>query len=242
MEAVRLCGNRCGWPVRDVPDFCVSPVNLTAAIDRISELWNPQLRAEGSYSDRSDDRTRLLSYLSENPRELLIGIGPGNFHWYQARGITWNFFGHNSYLHWTGELGIGGLFLLLAWCLSVCVYTSRRRGDHNPLGGLAARTCLAVVIGRMVAAWGAESLFGTEGMGYYSLFFVGIVYLLVWIGSKEGTTVFRLQHQFSNKRGRDGMKGGMNVCVPIHQLNQASDIDRCLSSAAKPTYRPLVNV
>ena len=38
----------------------------------------------------------------------------------------------------------------------------------------------------MVAAWGAESLFGTQGMGSYSLFFVGVVYLLTSIGVRGG--------------------------------------------------------
>jgi hypothetical protein len=160
----------------------------SAALDRIAELWNPDLRAEGSYSDRSDDRTSLLNYLSDHPRELLVGVGPGNFHWYQTRGITRNFFGHNSYLHWTGELGIGGFLLLLAWCFSICVYTSRRLRGQNHICQLAARTCFAIVIGRMVAAWGAESLFGTEGVGYYSLFFVGAVYLLVSVASDVGAT------------------------------------------------------
>ena len=155
---------------------------------RMSELWNPELRAEGNYADRSSDWTRLLSYLPEHPRELLIGVGPGNFHWYQAQRITYNFFGHNSYLHWTGELGIGGFLLLLAWCLSVCLYTKKRLRSQSRICQLAARTCVAVVAGRMVAAWGAESLFGTDGMGYYSLFFVGVVYLLVSIASDVGAT------------------------------------------------------
>lgn len=158
----------------------------TAAITRMSELWNPELRAEGSYADRSYDRKRLLSYLSEHPRELLIGVGPGNFHRYVTQGITRNFFGHNSYLHWTGELGIGGILLLLAWCLSICLYAKKRLRSQNRICRLAAQTCLAVVAGRMVAAWGAESLFGTQGMGVYSLFFVGVVYLLVSIASDVG--------------------------------------------------------
>jgi O-antigen ligase len=154
----------------------------TVAITRMSELWNSELRAEGSYADRSYDRRKLLTYLPEHPRELLIGAGPGNFHVYVTRGITKNFFGHNSYLHWTGELGIGGILLLLAWCLSVCLYAKKRLRSRNRILQLAARTCLAIVAGRMVAAWGAESLFGTQGMGNYSLFFVGVVYLLVSIG------------------------------------------------------------
>ena len=89
--------------------------------------------------------THLPGYLSENPRELLIGAGPGNFHSYFGRGITWNFFGHNSYLHWTGELGIGGFSARGVVPFGLSVH-ERRRGNQNPLGGLAARTCLALVI------------------------------------------------------------------------------------------------
>jgi O-antigen ligase len=144
-------------------------------------LWNPELRAVGDYADRSADRASLASYLQEHPRELLIGTGPGNFHWYEARRITYNFFGHNSYLHWTGELGIGGLILLLSWCFSVCMYAATRRKSQSHIASLAAGTCLAIVTGRMVTAWGSESLFGTQGMGGYSLYLVGIVYLLVSI-------------------------------------------------------------
>jgi O-antigen ligase len=128
----------------------------------------------------------MLNYLPEHPRELLIGVGPGNFHWYQAQRITINFFGHNSYLHWTGELGIGGFLLLLTWCFSVCLYAKRQLRSELLICHLAACTCLALVTGRMVAGWGAESLFGTEGMGYYSLYFVGVVYLLISVGSDVG--------------------------------------------------------
>ncbi|MDR3413491.1 MAG: hypothetical protein P4L87_21470 [Formivibrio sp.] len=176
--------------------FFLPPVEKASALDRMSELWNPQLRVEGDYADRSFDRARLLSYLPEHPRELLIGAGPGNFHWYNAKGITKNFFGHNSYLHWTGELGIGGLLLLLAWCISVFLFLMKRLRSRSLICQLAARTCLALVIGRMVAAWGAESLFGTEGMGSYSLFFVGVVYLLLSVASGMDVTDNRLLGHF----------------------------------------------
>jgi hypothetical protein len=172
--------------------FILPPAERSVAMDRLSELWNPQLRAEGSYDDRSSDMMSLISYLPEHPRELLIGVGPGNFHWYQAKGITKNFFGHNSYLHWTAELGIGGFFLLVVWCLSVCLDAKKWLRSQNRICQLAARTCLAVVASRMVAAWGAESLFGTQGMGYYSLFFVGVVYLFVSIAFDSGATGFSL--------------------------------------------------
>jgi len=159
----------------------VPQADQATAMSRMSELWNPELRAVGDYADRSADRASLASYLQEHPRELLIGTGPGNFHWYEARRITYNFFGHNSYLHWTGELGIGGLILLLSWCFSVCMYAATRRKSQSHIASLAAGTCVAIVTGRMVTAWGSESLFGTQGMGGYSLYLVGIVYLLVSI-------------------------------------------------------------
>ena len=175
---------------------CFLPAATEAReMTRLSALWNPEVRAEGSYAGRSHDRRVMLEYLPEHPRDLLIGAGPGNFHRYMEQRITVNSFGHNSYLHWTGELGIGGLLLLITWCLSVCFYAKKRLKSLNRISQLAARTCLAIVAGRMVAAWGAESLFGSEGMGYYSLFFVGIVYLLVSIASDEGGNGFSLARE-----------------------------------------------
>lgn len=181
--AIAVAGLYTGYVTLVLP-----PAEQTTAITRMEELWNPELRAEGDYADRSSDRASLLRYLPEHPRDLLIGVGPGNFHWYQSQRITYNFFGHNSYLHWTGELGIGGLLLLLAWCLSVCLYTMRRIRSQSRIFRLAARTCLALVTGRMVAAWGAESLFGTQGMSYYSMYFVGVVYLLVSLTFESNVT------------------------------------------------------
>jgi hypothetical protein len=154
------------------------PAQKFTELQRMSALWNPTVRAEGSYADRSHDRKSLANYLLDHPEKLLIGAGPGNFHWYQTEQITRNFFGHNSYVHWTGELGIGGLLLLLGWCFSICLYISSRLRSQDRICRLAARTCLAIVVGRMVTAWGGESLFGTEGMGHYSLYLVAVVYLL----------------------------------------------------------------
>jgi hypothetical protein len=174
--------------------FFLPPAERTTAMTRMSELWNPALRAEGSYDDRSADRASLIKYLPEHPRELLIGVGPGNFHWYQSQKITYNFSGHNSYLHWTAELGIGGLFLLTAWCISVCQYAMKRLRSELPICQLAACTLLALVAGRMAAAWGSETLFGTEGMVPYSMYFVGVVYLLAsvaWVPLCSSSSRFR---------------------------------------------------
>jgi hypothetical protein len=201
------------------------PGKETTEITRISVLWNPELRAESSYADRSYDRKSLSRYLAEHPREFLIGVGPGNFHWYQSRGITKNFFGHNSYLNWTGELGIGGFLLLTGWCISVCLYAKKRLTTQNRISKLAARACLALVAGRMVAAWGAESLFGTQGMGYYSLYFVGVVYLLMSISSDVGVKHFRLQvrHALAQENEHNGTPSyAMENQIQSSQLNKAN--------------------
>ena len=52
----------------------------TTELTRISVLWNPELRAQSSYADRSTDRASLLSYLPDHPSDFLFGVGPGNFH------------------------------------------------------------------------------------------------------------------------------------------------------------------
>jgi len=171
----------------------LSPAKRATEMTRMSELWNAQLRAEGNYGSRAEVRERLLEYLPDHPTELLIGAGPGNFRRYQR--VVDNIYGHNSYLHWTGELGIGGYVLLLAWCVSVCLYAVRWLRSKHPICQLAARACLALVVGRMVAAWGAESLFGTNGMGYYSLYLVGVVYLLVSLASDVGAPTGSLHLQ-----------------------------------------------
>lgn len=186
--AVAVAGLYAIWLTCFLP-----PQKETAEVNRIRVFWDPALRAESSYADRSHDRKSMLGYLPEHPKDLLIGVGPGNFHWYMDHHITYNFSGHNSYLQWTGELGIGGLILLLAWCLSILLYTMRKLRSRNRIVELAARVCLALVIGRMATAWGSESLFGTEGMSCYSLYFVGIAYFLVSVMSNTGEAGFRLR-------------------------------------------------
>lgn len=170
----------------------LNAAHRAAAIERISELWNPELRAEGSYADRSHDREALLQYLPDHPADLVIGVGPGNFHRYVADRVAINFMAHNSYLQWTAELGIGGLFLLIAWCLSVSLFGAKLLRSTLPFYQLVGRTCIALVIGTMVAGWGGEYLFGTEGMNCYSLYFVGVVYLLV-----STTSTFRRNNSCS---------------------------------------------
>ena len=173
----------------------LTPANRSKELTRMSALWNSQQRLQGNYGSRLSNWTSMLSYLPDHPEDLVIGAGPGNYRAYAADGATYLLSGHNSYLTWTGELGLGGLFLLLAWCGSVCLYAARCVRNKPRICQLAARTCFALVVGRMVAGWAGEALLGTDGMGYYSLYMVGIVYLLISVASDVGAPTGSLHLQ-----------------------------------------------
>jgi hypothetical protein len=190
----------------------------TEATTRLSELWDPNLRADGNYADRSNDRRSVLRYLPEHPRNLLIGVGPGNYHWYQEHRITRLYMGHNSYVHWVGELGIGGGVILLGWCLCTCSFAIQPRRDQTPICQIAARTCLALVVGRMVAAWGDESLFGTEVMGYYSIYFVGVVYLLASVAATPSVEVGTKFHRVTSAQRRTTELVGSQLREPTSEI------------------------
>ena len=62
------------------------------------------------------------------------------------------------YLSTRIRLGSGGFLLLLTWCFFVCLYaTASRVRSQNRICQLAARICLALVTGRMVAAWARKA-------------------------------------------------------------------------------------
>jgi hypothetical protein len=152
----------------------------STSISRLQELTDEDKLMTGSYLDRSLDRVSLPEYYATLPQELVWGAGPGNFRRFQFNGITRNAMGHNSYLHWLGELGIIGAIVIFAWCGSLLFFVLRRtiltgsaqiRMTLGALGG--------VLVSRMVAGWGAESLFGTDAMGVHSCMFVLSVYVLV---------------------------------------------------------------
>lgn len=151
-----------------------------ASLVRLQELVDSNARNKGSYADRSSDRVTLPAHLMESPERMMLGSGPGYFRRYRNEGVTINAMGHNSYLHWLGELGIGGVSGVLAWCAVTIVYFARQsliaRATSTP--ATVAPVAVALIVGRAVAAWGAESLFGTDGMGYYSMYMVAAVYLL----------------------------------------------------------------
>jgi O-antigen ligase len=147
------------------------------SLNKMLELFNDETREVGTYASRTNDRQALLSYFREYPQEFLFGAGPGNFRRYGISGITINWFGHNSYIHWLGELGVVGFLVFLAWLLNSCwaalkLATSTLLPYRDRLPGILA---LSLLISRCISAWGTEGLLGTDGMGYYSLYFVSVL-------------------------------------------------------------------
>lgn len=141
-----------------------------------------------SNQDGAADRQALLAYFMQGNIEGLTGSGPGNFKSYQARGITLNVMSHNAYLHWLGELGILGLVAIVWWCLSMLYLFVHGFTNQLPWIRLVALGGLAVLVSRCVAAWTAESIWGVDGNGYYSLYFIGICYLCAGIVRREKLT------------------------------------------------------
>ena len=141
-----------------------------------------------SNQDGAADRQLLLAYFMQGNIEVLTGSGPGNFKSYQTRGITLNAMGHNAYLHWLGELGLFGLVAIVWWCFSMLHLFAQGLTSQLPWIRLVALGGLAILISRCVAAWTAESIWGVDGSGYYSLYFIGICYLCAGIVRREKLT------------------------------------------------------
>ncbi len=145
------------------------------SLNKMVELFDDQSREVGTYASRTNDRSAIIAYFADYPPEFLFGSGPGNFRRYGIAGITMNWFGHNSYIHWLGELGTIGFLAFLAW-LSNSVWKSLKpifNHSSSPKDGAAlAAVGLSLLLSRCISAWGTESLLGTDGMGYCSIYLV----------------------------------------------------------------------
>jgi len=146
--------------------------------ERISELWDPELRAQGTYRDRQYDAKALPAYMITMPLEGVIGAGPGNYERYVNINVTRIGLGHNAYRSILGELGWFGLAALLVWCFQVgrdCVRSIASGGDE----ALWAAASGGLLVDRMLASWTADSLLSPMTMGGCNLFAVGVLYMLL---------------------------------------------------------------
>jgi len=133
-----------------------------------------RIAAENVESRRIAWRTALA--LTE--RNLLVGIGPGNFPAYYttesgAHGAARSFVVHNTYLEVAAELGLPALvlFVLFMGVAFVRLSESVRRGLGPPWFAIAARTALVVAI---VGAIPLSEEY------YLPLWLLGAVATMVW--------------------------------------------------------------
>jgi O-antigen ligase len=71
----------------------------------------------------------VLGYLITNPYLLVTGVGLGNFSYLHDVGATNLAYGHNNYLHWLVECGVGGLVMALFVLNRLrLIYQQLRRG------------------------------------------------------------------------------------------------------------------
>ncbi len=124
--------------------------------ERITEIWNSDLRASGSYADRAHDQAALIKYMSGMPPEFFLGAGPGNYGRYKRMNVTIIGLGHSSYRGMFGELGIIGLLAMLYWCFNIatrCVPLPRSDTNTRFLSALGTRSASGPDAFGMVRRW-----------------------------------------------------------------------------------------
>ncbi len=145
--------------------------------ERITEIWNSDLRASGSYRDRAHDQTALIHYMAGAPTELFLGAGPGNYGRYLRMNVTIIGLGHSSYRAIAGELGIVGLLALLYWCFQIATrFVFFPRSDTN-MRFLSA-IGIGLLVDRMLSAWSAGGLFDSFNMTEVDFFGFACIYLI----------------------------------------------------------------
>lgn len=135
--------------------------------------------AEGTGGHRYREHVAMLSYLKQNPYILALGLGANGYRrlaWEQAATMG---FGHNVYLHTVCELGLLGLVLLAVW-----LWCATRMGvpASSPIRSASmsrrqevAIVVLAMVMQRLFAGWGADTLFAVDGMLSPNVLFLGLL-------------------------------------------------------------------
>lgn len=158
--------------------------------ERITEIWNSDLRATGSYADRAHDQAALTKYMSGLPLEFFLGAGPGNYGRYSRMNVTIIGLGHSSYRAMIGDLGIVGFLAMLYWCINIasrCVFSLRSDTNTRFLSAIA----LGLLLDRMLSAWSAGGLFDAFGMAQVDFFALVCLYLIFrlmrFVGRKQGS-------------------------------------------------------
>ncbi len=145
--------------------------------ERITEIWNSDLRATGSYADRAHDQAALTTYMSGLPLEFFLGAGPGNYGRYNRMNVLIIGLPHSSYRGMVGELGIIGFVAMLYWC-----FTIARKCEFLPRGDTNTRFLSAIALGllldRMLSAWSAGGLFDSFNMTQCDYFALACLYLI----------------------------------------------------------------
>lgn len=141
----------------------------TPTIDRyLGTLGEYGAHGGGTGGHRFREHNAILRYLVDHPQTAICGLGANGYRRLMWHGAATMMFGHNVYLHTLYELGIPGAALLAIWLWHVArlgaigSLAARFAGDicHRQMTVLVS----ALLIQRLIAGWGADTLFATEGM------------------------------------------------------------------------------
>jgi hypothetical protein len=152
------------------PDAVQTPT-MERYLGTLNEYGNS---GDGTGGHRFREHRAIFLYLLDHPHIGVFGLGSNGYRRLMWHGSATMMFGHNIYLHTLYELGLPG-FVLLGWWLW-------RLSDLGTHGNASAngnrRECgmllLALIVQRLVAGWGADTLFAPEGMLQSNVLFLGL--------------------------------------------------------------------
>jgi|GEM_PF-5564504 len=160
---------------------CVYPrVTRNPTLERYARAfsqYNPEALGTGGHRFR--EHSSVLKRLGKNPQILLFGVGPNGYRRLAWAGKATMLFGHNVYLHTVVELGFPGLVLLVVWLwrasqMGVSVLRPARSASMRTRQLIAILT-VTMLVQRLVAGLGADTLFATNTMLPANVMFLGLV-------------------------------------------------------------------
>ncbi|MBN1489520.1 MAG: O-antigen ligase family protein [Phycisphaerae bacterium] len=152
----------------------------TPTIERYATVFQSySTKAEGTGAHRIHEHTAMFRHVRGQPALIAAGLGANGYKRLAWDGVATMGFGHNIYLHTICELGLLGVILLSLWLwlavrphvpvLVPAATAALKRQQYMSL------LVLALLVQRLVAGWGADTILATGGMLEANILFLAAV-------------------------------------------------------------------
>lgn len=160
--------------------YMTTPGSLaTPTLDRyVGALSEYSRQGDGTGGHRYREHQAILNYLLDHPHVAVFGLGANGYRRLMWCGAASMMFGHNAFLHTIYELGAPGLVLLGLWLWRIArpgmPADATDRASGRSQGHETGVLILTLVVQRLAAGWGADTLFATEGMLQANVLFIAL--------------------------------------------------------------------